>query len=116
MSESFVVRESRPGGVELLRLDRPPLNALCTALLQELAGHARDIADNPEVKAVVVTGSDRAFAAGADISEFTGQDAARAASDAFRAAHAQAGTANTRKLHAGAPKFEGFNAIQHIEA
>jgi enoyl-CoA hydratase len=86
MSESFVVRESRPGGVELLRLDRPPLNALCVALLQELAGHARDIAGDPHVKAVVVTGSERAFAAGADISEFTGQDAARAASEAFRAA------------------------------
>ena len=71
MSESFVVRESRPGGVVLLQLDRPPLNALCIALLQELAAHARDIAADPEVKAVVVTGSERAFAAGADVSEFT---------------------------------------------
>lgn len=35
-------------------------------------------------------------------------------SDAFRAAHAQAGSGTTRKLHAGAPKFEGFTAIQHI--
>jgi len=86
MSESFVVRESRPGGVVLLQLDRPPLNALCIALLQELAAHARDIAADPEVKAVVVTGSERAFAAGADISEFTDADAARNASLAFRAA------------------------------
>ncbi|MFN4102448.1 MAG: antibiotic biosynthesis monooxygenase family protein [Pararhodobacter sp.] len=31
-------------------------------------------------------------------------------SDQFRASHARAG--ETRKLHAGAPKFEGFNAIQ----
>ena len=84
MSESFVVRESRPGGVELLQLDRPPLNALCIAMLQQLAAHARDIAADPQVKAVAVTGGERAFAAGADVSEFTGPDAARAASEAFR--------------------------------
>ena len=35
-------------------------------------------------------------------------------SDAFRAAHARAG--QTRKLHEGAPRFEGFQAIQQIEA
>ncbi|MEM6595548.1 MAG: antibiotic biosynthesis monooxygenase [Pseudomonadota bacterium] len=35
-------------------------------------------------------------------------------SDAFRAAHKNAG--QTTRLHEGAPKFEGFSAIQHIEA
>ena len=35
-------------------------------------------------------------------------------SDAFRASHARAG--ETRKLHEGAPQFEGFTAIQHIDA
>ena len=34
--------------------------------------------------------------------------------DAFRAAHARAG--ETRKLHEGSPRFEGFRAIQKIEA
>ncbi|MEL6522869.1 MAG: antibiotic biosynthesis monooxygenase [Pseudomonadota bacterium] len=34
-------------------------------------------------------------------------------SDAFRAAHKDAG--KTAKLHEGAPNFEGFTAIQHIE-
>lgn len=33
-------------------------------------------------------------------------------SDQFRTAHSKAG--DTRKLHQGAPKFEGFTAIQHI--
>lgn len=33
-------------------------------------------------------------------------------SDQFRGAHAKAG--ETRKLHVGAPQFEGFTAIQHI--
>lgn len=35
-------------------------------------------------------------------------------SDAFRASHARAG--QTRKLHEGSPRFEGFRAIQKIEA
>lgn len=33
-------------------------------------------------------------------------------SEQFRAAHARAG--ETRKLHEGAPKFEGFEVIQHV--
>lgn len=33
-------------------------------------------------------------------------------SDAFRDAHKNAG--QTRKLHEGSPKFEGFSTIQHI--
>ncbi len=35
-------------------------------------------------------------------------------SDEFRASHARAG--QSRKLHEGAPQFEGFRAIQKIEA
>jgi len=35
-------------------------------------------------------------------------------SDAFRASHARAG--QTRKLHEGTPKFEGFRSIQAIDA
>lgn len=35
-------------------------------------------------------------------------------SDQFRTAHSRAG--QSRKLHSGAPRFEGFTAIQHIAA
>ncbi|SEP21617.1 Heme-degrading monooxygenase HmoA [Salinihabitans flavidus] len=35
-------------------------------------------------------------------------------SDAFRAAHSRAG--ESRKLHQGSPRFEGFTAIQRIDA
>lgn len=44
------------------------------------------------------------------------EDAFRAwtKSEAFRAAHRNAGS--TSKLHEGAPTFEGFRAIQHIDA
>ena len=41
MPEPLVLVESRPDGVTLLRLNRPPLNPLSTALLRELEAHRR---------------------------------------------------------------------------
>jgi enoyl-CoA hydratase/carnithine racemase len=86
MSDELVLLETRPGGVALLRLDRPPLNALSTALLGELEVHATALGRNADVKAVVVTGSERAFAAGADVSEFTEAGAATVVNAGFRRA------------------------------
>ena len=71
MADELVIREARDGGVALLRLNRPPLHPLSRAVLGELAAHAADLAADASVKAVVVTGGDRAFAAGADVEEFT---------------------------------------------
>jgi enoyl-CoA hydratase/carnithine racemase len=71
VSDDLVIRESRDGGVVLLRLNRPPLNPLSRALLEQLGAQADALAADPAVKAVVVTGGDRAFAAGADVEEFT---------------------------------------------
>ncbi len=71
MGDELVIREARDGGVVLLRLDRPPLNPLSRALLEQLGAHATELASDASVKAVVVTGGDRAFAAGADVEEFT---------------------------------------------
>jgi enoyl-CoA hydratase len=82
---AFVTLERRPGGVALLRLDRPKANALSMALLEELAETVRSLLHEPP-GAVVVWGGDRIFAAGADISEFDGPDAARRVSGHFRAA------------------------------
>ena len=78
--------EPQPDGVTLLRLNRPPLNALSQALLGELAATAQSLAADPSVKAVVVTGNDRAFAAGADITEFGSSDDAHRIGTQFRAA------------------------------
>jgi enoyl-CoA hydratase/carnithine racemase len=78
--------QRRPEGVVALRIDRPPLNALSRALLDELASAARELAADRDVKAVVVFGGSKAFAAGADISEFGGPDAARHVGKSFRAA------------------------------
>jgi enoyl-CoA hydratase len=62
------------GAVGLIRLNRPKaLNALCDALVREL-GQALDAFEADEaIGAVVITGSDKAFAAGADIKEMAGR-------------------------------------------
>src|SRR4051794_27583966 len=59
-------------GVTLIRLNRPEaLNALNTELMGEL-GDALDVAaDDPAVGCVVLTGSEKAFAAGAAFKEMT---------------------------------------------
>src|ERR1700744_5873622 len=69
--ETLVVEAPQPG-VTLIRLNRPQaLNALNSQLLTELCA-ALDVAEADEaVRCVVLTGSDRAFAAGADIKEMS---------------------------------------------
>jgi enoyl-CoA hydratase/carnithine racemase len=82
----FVSTVTRDDGVALLRIDRPPMNALSLAVLTELADAAVSLATDPAVKAVVVAGGERAFAAGFEISEFDDQDRARLVGERFRAA------------------------------
>ncbi|NDR57894.1 enoyl-CoA hydratase [Aliiruegeria sabulilitoris] len=56
----------------LIRLNRPEaLNALNTQLLSELGQALREAEKNEKVRCIVLTGSDKAFAAGADISEMS---------------------------------------------
>ena len=58
--------------VATVRLDRPDaMNALSSKLLGELAKALRAAQDNDKVRCIVVTGSDKAFAAGADIKEMS---------------------------------------------
>ena len=52
-----------------IRLNRPPVNALDGSLRAELAQAARAVSASQDVRAVVVTGGNRVFAAGADIGE-----------------------------------------------
>jgi enoyl-CoA hydratase len=63
--------ERRDNGVAVLRLDNPKVNALSSEVLSQLEAAARSLSDDPP-GAVVVTGGDKVFAAGADISEFGG--------------------------------------------
>jgi enoyl-CoA hydratase/carnithine racemase len=82
----LVLTEDHGDGVALLRLNRPPMNPLSIELLDDLRDAAGALAANASVKAVVVAGSEKAFAAGADISELQDPVGARASTDAFRAA------------------------------
>ncbi len=58
-------------GIGTIRLNRPPMNPLNAQVQDELRVAAELAAANPEVKAVIVYGGQRMFAAGADITEFT---------------------------------------------
>ncbi|MCK0168876.1 enoyl-CoA hydratase-related protein [Jannaschia sp. S6380] len=58
--------------VALIKLDRPDaMNALNTKLLGELAKALTSAQGNDKVRCIVITGSDKAFAAGADIREMS---------------------------------------------
>ncbi len=56
-------------GVGTIRLDRPKMNALNAQVQEEIRAAATEAATRDDVKAVVVWGGERVFAAGADIKE-----------------------------------------------
>ncbi|MFT7593848.1 MAG: enoyl-CoA hydratase [Paracoccaceae bacterium] len=61
--------------VALIKLNRPDaLNALNTQLLRELCQALEDADANDKVRCIVITGSEKAFAAGADIKEMSGKN------------------------------------------
>ncbi len=69
MSYETIIVE-REGAVALVRLNRPKaLNALNLRLKEELTGSLVDLDADDGVGAIVITGSEKAFAAGADIKE-----------------------------------------------
>ncbi|MEQ8605077.1 MAG: enoyl-CoA hydratase [Marivibrio sp.] len=69
MAYEMILSEKK-GPVGLITLNRPKaLNALCAQLIEELGRALDDMEADEEIGAVVVTGSDKAFAAGADIKE-----------------------------------------------
>jgi enoyl-CoA hydratase len=73
------VRREARGAVAVLTLDRPKtLNALDTPMLEAIAARSAELASDPSVRAVVLTGAGRAFAAGADVAEMRGHGPAEA--------------------------------------
>ena len=61
-------------GVGIIRLDRPPMNALDTETQDGLRTLAEETTRREDVRAVVVYGGEKVFAAGADIKEMQGMD------------------------------------------
>ena len=56
-------------GIGTIRLERPPMNALNRQVQEELRSAAQEATESTEVRAVVVYGGEKVFAAGADIKE-----------------------------------------------
>ncbi len=67
-----LVRLEITDGVGTIRLDRPKMNAINTQLRTELAEVAAEAGSRADVRAVVLYGGERIFAAGADIMEMSG--------------------------------------------
>ena len=63
------VRLEVSDGVATLRLDRPKMNALNVQVQEEIRAAAAEASARDDVKAVVVWGGERVFAAGADVKE-----------------------------------------------
>ncbi|WP_406220088.1 enoyl-CoA hydratase/isomerase family protein [Streptomyces canus] len=78
-------------GVGTIRLDRPPMNALDVATQDRLKELAEEATRREDVRAVILYGGKKVFAAGADIKEMQNMDhtamvlRARALQDAFTA-------------------------------
>src|SRR3954471_24188900 len=70
-------------GVATVTVDHPPVNALADPVLEGLADAARDVREDPAVRAVVLTGAGgRTFLAWADLQEFERMLGDRAAMEA----------------------------------
>jgi len=63
------VRLEVDGGIGTIRLDRPPLNALSRQMQDEIGACATEASERADVRAVVVYGGEKVFAAGADVKE-----------------------------------------------
>jgi len=81
----LVLLERRDDGVAVVTLNNPKVNALSQELLADLRAVAAELQANPP-GAVVVTGGERIFAAGADISQFGGPEEGRRIGEGFHSA------------------------------
>ena len=63
------VRLEVDGAIGTIRLDRPPMNALNQQLHLEIRAAAQEAAERADIRAVIVYGGEKVFAAGADIKE-----------------------------------------------
>jgi enoyl-CoA hydratase len=85
MSYTTIIVETR-GKVGVIRLNRPQaLNALNSQLIAELGRAIAAFDSDPQVGCMLLTGSDKAFAAGADIKEMVDKSFIDAMSDDFTA-------------------------------
>ena len=75
-------------GVATIRLNRPPMNAINSQVQEELRDAARQVSADDAVRAVVIYGGEKVFAAGADVKEFAPMTHAQLMRDAERVSSA----------------------------
>jgi len=78
------VRVERDEAIATIRLDRPPMNALNAQVQDEIAAAAAEVDADPAVRAVILYGGEKVFAAGADIKEMAEATFAQVALDSRR--------------------------------
>jgi enoyl-CoA hydratase/carnithine racemase len=78
------VRVETDQAIATIRLERPPMNALNAQVQDELAAAAAEVSADPGVRAVVLYGGPKVFAAGADIKEMADASYQRMAADSRR--------------------------------
>ena len=61
-------------GVATIRLDRPPMNAISVQVQAELREAAATVSSTPAIRAAVLYGGEKVFAAGADVKEMADKD------------------------------------------
>ena len=78
------VRVQTDHAVATIRLDRPPMNALNAQVQEEIAAAAAQVTADPGIRAAVIYGGEKVFAAGADIKEMAEASYAQMAADTRR--------------------------------
>ena len=78
------VRVETDQAIATIRLERPPMNALNAQVQDEIAAAAAEVSADPGVRAVVLYGGPKVFAAGADIKEMADASYRQMAADSRR--------------------------------
>jgi cyclohexa-1,5-dienecarbonyl-CoA hydratase len=65
-------------GIATLSLNRPPLNVMHIAMLEEMNAALLGLRDHPELKVLLIRGNGRAFSAGVDVNDYTAERRSRA--------------------------------------
>ncbi|MGI9005997.1 MAG: enoyl-CoA hydratase/isomerase family protein [Streptosporangiaceae bacterium] len=78
------VRLETDGAIATIRLERPPMNALNAQVQAEIAAAAADVSADDQVRAVILYGGPKVFAAGADIKEMADASYPTMAADSRR--------------------------------
>lgn len=72
------IKTQKEEGIGILTVDRPPVNAISTEMVQEIGQAFRELENDDDVQVIIITGGGNyAFIAGADVKEMDGIDPAK---------------------------------------